>query len=98
MQHPQALTEIAARKLVKPVLSRRFRKYGFKDVSVIEEEDFDGESILRMIVDVRKPVPADDLVDTIGDVRAALLERGDGRFVFLRTRLPEEELAEDVGP
>lgn len=89
--HAKAMTAMNPYKITESILARRFKAYGYKTAIVTEEEDFDGESILRMVVDVRRPVPTDELVDTINEIRTALLKSGDDRFVFLRARLPDED-------
>lgn len=92
------MTDAAVKRVARPLLAKRFKKYGLKDLFVSEEEDFDGENILRMIAQVEKPVPTDELVSAIGDVRTALLEKGEERFVFMRARVGKDEIEEDVGP
>ena len=99
MVHSQTklLTGTEAETLAVPILTSRFEKYGFEEVRVTEEQDFDGDPILRMIVHVRKRVPAEELVDAIDDVRTELLKAGEERFISLRTELPDEdEVEEDV--
>ncbi len=93
----ETLTEAEAHRLAAPILAKRFERFGFDRLEVTDEHDFDGDPILRMIVYVRDRVPTEELVDAIDEVRTALLEAGEDRFVSLRTASPDDdEIEEDV--
>lgn len=80
------LSEGEVSEIAASIIGERLRPFGFEDVTVADEEDFDGIHILRMIAQVRDKVPADRLIDTIDAVRTALLKRGEDRFVYLSAR------------
>lgn len=74
-------TEIDA--IVTPLLTEAFKDYGYKDKSIKEDETFDGDPIIRVTVDVAKPVPAEQLVETLSRIHDLLREKDEERFVFL---------------
>lgn len=91
----RTMTESEVKDIASPILGKQFASYGFEGVTVEEEEDFDGENILRVIANVRDQVPAKRLIDTLDTIRAALLSQGEGRFVFLSARSQEEDVTDD---
>ena len=91
----KTMTDAEARVLAEPILAERFKRFGFRDVVVRAERDFDGESILRMTADVDKNVPARAIIDTLDSVRQALLDHGEERFVFLSTKTPQQDIVDE---
>ncbi|MEF2073894.1 hypothetical protein [Consotaella aegiceratis] len=83
------MSEDDVQRIARELLSHRFADYDFQSVSVSAEEDFDGEPILRLAVDVRGHVPAKAVIDAIDAIRETLLARGESRFVFLSTKTSE---------
>lgn len=92
--HAEHMTESEARDVILPILRKRLGGYGFDGVDVGEEVTFDGSSILRVVARVAAKVPAEDLVDTLDAVHAALRKKGEARFAFLSTRIPGDETNE----
>jgi hypothetical protein len=90
---PLGLEEVRA--IANDVLNRQFRPFGFGAIALREEEDFDGEPILRVIAEVTKPVPARTLIDATTDIHDALRKQGDNRFVYLGTHRPGDEDTDD---
>ncbi len=80
-----ALSEADVKVIASSFLDERLRPYGYKHVTVEDEEDFDGSHILRMIARVGQHVPARQLIDTLAVIRTALLEKGEQRLVYLST-------------
>lgn len=92
------LSEDAARKIAEPILRKHLQPFGYSGVSVKSEEDFDGDIVLRMTVNVERQVSGRAMVDVVGAIRGALLDQGDERFAFLSYRRPDTDPAVDVGP
>ena len=89
------LSDRDAKVLAEPLLERGFAQYGFRQVHVAAERDFDGASILRMTAEVKEQVPARSIIDTLDAIRQALMESGDERFVFLSTSTNENDVVEE---
>ncbi|MCA1969060.1 MAG: hypothetical protein LDL42_08000 [Rhizobium sp.] len=70
-------------KIVTPLLTEAFKKYGFNRASIKEDETFDGEPIIRVRADVAEAVPAKELVNTLSRIHDALRAGSDERIVFL---------------
>ncbi len=84
-----ALTDDEARLLVDSILRERLREFGYRGVAVRTEEDFDGDAVLRLTVDVDRQVAGRTMLGVGGEVWGALLDRGDERFALLTYRRPE---------
>lgn len=89
------LSDREAKALAEPILARRFDRFGYRQVHVAAERDFDGEPILRMTAEVGSRVPARAIIDTLDAVRKALMDSGDERFVFLSTSTSGGEAVEE---
>lgn len=85
----------SVKRVALPLLQRRLAPFHFTDVDVVEEEDFDGELVLRMTANVSTKVPAQDLITVTADIHDALRKEGDERFVYLGTRRPTNDLADE---
>jgi len=96
--HPAFLSPEDVREVALPLLRQRLGRFAFDDVSVREEEDFDGENVLRLTADVAVKVPAKALIDVTADIHSALRRQGDERYVYVSTRRPgsEKQGDEDV--
>ncbi|ORE92340.1 hypothetical protein [Aurantimonas sp. 22II-16-19i] len=92
------LSEDEARRIAEPILRKYLQPFGYGGVSVSSEEDFDGAIVLRMSVNVERQVSGRAMVDVVGAIREALLDRGDERFAFLSYRRPDTDPAADAGP
>jgi hypothetical protein len=75
--------------IVTPVLEQDFKRFGYRDKVIREDETFEGEPIIRVRADVEQPVPGEELVKTLTRLHAALEARNDERFVFLSAPGPE---------
>jgi hypothetical protein len=87
------INEVASR-----LLQERFQDLQFERSTVKSEEDFDGDSILRIKAYFpRGGVTAERLVDAMHDIRSELIRRGEERFVFLDGEFPQvqDELVDD---
>lgn len=85
--------------IVNQLLSKRLPEAGFKSATVVSERDYDGSDIIRVVASYKtRPVnTSKSLVGAVHDIRSALLERGDGRFVFLSNDVEaERQLEEEV--
>lgn len=78
------------------ILNKRFAGYGFKDVVVFEEQDFDSAEVIRMTATVTKEVPARELVAVTAEIMTTLRKEGDDRFVYLSSRQPGEDDLEEI--
>ncbi|TFF25432.1 hypothetical protein E3C22_08750 [Jiella endophytica] len=83
------LSDDEARRMADPILRERLKEFGYRGVTVSSEEDFDGDVVLRMTVDVDRQVSGRAMLDVGGEVWGALLDRGDRRFALLTYRRPE---------
>ena len=93
------MTEDEINKIVSKLLRKRFADLDFERSSVESEQDFDGNSILRITAHVGKEgVPSDRLIDALHDIRSELLRKGEERFVILNSKYPQDQTVdEDVG-
>ena len=82
------MTEAEVEKVALPILRRNLARFGFQDVTVKEEEDFDGSYVFRMTAHVQEKVPARTLMDALGSIHATLRKQGEERFVYLSTERP----------
>ena len=92
------MTEDEINQIVSRLLRSRFADLGFDHSTVESEEGFDGSSNLRVMAHFsRGPVPTDRLIDAGHDIRSELIRRGEQRFVFLNSVLPQDqdELADE---
>ncbi|MBP0616281.1 hypothetical protein [Jiella mangrovi] len=83
------LSDDEARRLVDPLLRERLKEFGYRGVVVSSEEDFDGDMVLRLTVDVDRQVSGRAMLDVGGEIWGALLDRGDARFALLTYRRPD---------
>jgi hypothetical protein len=92
------MTNDEIEKIALPLLSARFKNAGFRRTTVESEEDFDGSTVLRITAYFdADEVSSDQLIDALHDIRSALLEKGEERFVFLNSKSPRQEtIDEDV--
>ena len=93
--HAEYMTDAEVRNIALPILEKRFGRFGFQDVSVKEEEDFDGAYVFRMTARVQEKVPARELIDTLDDIHTALRKKGEFRFVYLSTERPGADDADE---
>jgi hypothetical protein len=86
-------------QIVSDLLGKRLGDVGFERSSVKSEEDFDGESVLRVRAHFNNgKVPTDRLIDAVSDIRSELLRRGEERYVFLKGEYTgERDEDEDEG-
>lgn len=95
--HATYLRNTDIRQISLPILNKQLNSFGFHDVDVREEEDFDGSYVVRMTAHVKSRVPARELIDVVNDIQDILRKKGDLRFVFLSTKLPgSDEPDEDA--
>jgi hypothetical protein len=88
----RTMTENEINEVVSRLLRSRFADLGFERSTVESEEDFDGSSNLRVTAHFsRGPVSADRLIDASHDIRSELIRRGEERFVFLDSELPQDQ-------
>jgi len=89
-------TETSIRDIVSDVLQSRFASRGLVNSDVVFDEDFDGDTIVRVTAhfDRREDV-AQSLFDAADAIRAQMIARGDNRFVFVTSDYPgaSDELA-----
>lgn len=93
------MTDEEIRKVVTKVLRRSFKGLGLERVTVISENDFDGDPIIRVNARLRTGLaPAQRLVNALHEIRSELIGKGEDRFVFLSSAQPDEEnVEEEVG-
>jgi hypothetical protein len=93
------MTEQEISQIVHHVLCNRIPSAGFKGADVWSDTDFDGDPIIRVIAryEHRPNTKPDPLVTAVHDLRSALIERGENRFVFLDNEVADERrIEEDV--
>jgi hypothetical protein len=92
------MTDEEIEKVVSSLLRDRFKDFGFERSTVKSEEDFDGESILRVSAHFNNgKVATNRLIDALHDIRSELITRGEERFVLLNSEyLGEEDNDEDT--
>ena len=85
----EMMTDAAIREIVSDVLQDRFAKQGLVTADVVLEDDFDGETIIRVTAhfDRRRDV-GESLFDAADTIRARLIKAGDDRFVFVDRDYP----------
>jgi hypothetical protein len=91
-------------KIAESVLATRFAPQRFLNCEAHSEEDFDGESVVRVKAVLAEPIhdPAPRLDATLA-IRDELHNRGDDRYVYLDLDVPgdghlSEEIEEDSEP
>jgi hypothetical protein len=89
--HVVQMTEAEVERIAVPILRRYLTRFGFQDVAVKEEEDFDGSYVFRMTAHVQEKVPARTLMDALGAIHGTLRKNGEERFVYLSTERPGHE-------
>jgi len=90
------MTDSEINKIVSRVLRARLRDLGFERVAVHSEQDFDGSTILRITVYLKKSdVPPARLTDALHEIRSELLNKGEDRFVLLSSQSPNEEMIDE---
>jgi hypothetical protein len=89
-------TEASIRDIVSEVLQSRFASRGFVSFDIAFDEDFDGDTTVRVTAhfDRREDV-GQALFDAADAIRARMIARGDNRFVFVTSDYPgaRDELA-----
>lgn len=96
MKQQVAMTDDEIAKVVTSVLRRDFEDLGLERVLVTSEEDFDGDSIIRVNAKLKTgSAPAERLAKALHDIRSELIDRGEDRFVFLSSAQPDDEFIED---
>lgn len=95
--HEELMSPADVQDAALPILERALADYGFKRITVNEEEDFDGKHVFRMTAHVQTKVPASALIDALDAIHRVLRNKGEDRFVYLSTERPGEvEVDEDV--
>jgi hypothetical protein len=90
------MTDSEINKVISKVLRDQLKDFGFQRATVHSEEDFDGSSILRVVVHTKKlDVPSSRLTKALHEIRSKLLSRGEERFVLLGSESSKEETAEE---
>jgi ribosomal 50S subunit-associated protein YjgA (DUF615 family) len=80
------ITEVE--RVVTRVLREQFRDE-FLSSDVTPEDDFDGEPVIRVLAHLKKRIDdIDQLYQSVGAIRDALITAGDSRFVFLDQDYP----------
>lgn len=96
MKQQTALTDDEVAKIIRKILSREFKDLGFEHVAVNSEEDFDGDSIIRVNAKLKSgTAPAERLSKALHNIRSELIDRGEDRFVFLSSAQPDDEFIEE---
>lgn len=78
-----------------PILDRLFLQYGFYELKVEEQEDFDGDYIFRAEAMVKKMVPPKAVIEAADAIVGALRAQGELRFVNLSTQFRQPEETDD---
>ncbi|MGE0037009.1 MAG: hypothetical protein AB7S93_15330 [Xanthobacteraceae bacterium] len=90
------MTDAEINKIVSSILRDRFKDLGFQRSTVRSEEDFDGSSILRIVVHLKNgDVPSNRLTDVLHEIRSRLISKGEERFVFLSSESPQGEMVDE---
>jgi hypothetical protein len=92
------MTDDEINEVVWKLLKKLFEDLELEYSTVESEEDFDGSSILRVKAHFRRgEVPTERLISALHDIRSALIDRGEERFVFLDSEFPhdQDEFADD---
>lgn len=91
------MTDQEISQIVHSVLRDRLPTAGFRDADVWSDTDFDGDPIIRVTAryDHRPSTKPDPLVTAVHDLRSALIERGEGRLVFLDNEVADEQRVEE---
>ena len=86
------MTDQEIQEVVSNILRTRVPEAGFKGADVSSDIDFDGESIIRVTARYeRRPQERRDvLIGAVHDLRDALIDRGEERFVFLTNDVASE--------
>lgn len=96
MTQQAVMTDDQITEIVTKVLRREFKGLGLERVLVNSEEDFDGDSIIRVNAKLKDgTAPADRLAKALHDIRSELIDRGEDRFVFLSSAQPDVEFIEE---
>jgi hypothetical protein len=89
--HAKFLTVDQIRDILTPVLQSDFGRFGYRGSEIKEDETFDGMPVVRVTVDVERPVPAPEWTMTLVRLHDLLRARNDERFVFLSAPGPSED-------
>ena len=90
------MTDQEISQLVERVLANRVPNADFQGADVRSDVDFDGDSIIRVTARyARRPDERPDrLIDAVHDLRSALIQEGEDRFVFLTNDVESERRLE----
>lgn len=87
-------------QVVTQVLTKNLINQGFKEADVASEVDFDGGSIIRVTAHYQETeVSSDKIIESLHEIRDALLSKGEERFVILQSDYqndPHNENAEEL--
>jgi hypothetical protein len=90
------MTDDEINAVVSELLRGRLGDAGFEYATVKSEEDFDGDSIVRVTAHFNNGrVPTARLIDAMRDIRSELIPRGEERFVLLSGKYSDEHEDED---
>jgi hypothetical protein len=90
------MTDAEINKVVSKILREQLKDFGYQRSTVHSEQDFDGSSILRVAVHLKKwDVPSSQLTEALHEIRSKLLSKGEERFVLLGSESPKEETIEE---
>ncbi|MGV0816840.1 hypothetical protein [Martelella sp. AMO21009] len=90
-----SVEKIAA--IAAPLLQSDLSAYGYKGETIREDETFDGEPIIRIMVHVETAVPVEKLNGTLKKVHDLLRQDNDERLVFLSAPGPADEEGIEAG-
>ncbi len=83
------LSEVQVKQIALPILQRELGAVGLSGAQIIFEQDFDGEQIIRIQANLNTPTSrSDKVLASMDAIRAALMEQGDDRFVFVDQASP----------
>jgi hypothetical protein len=95
MTQQTMLTDGEIAKIADKVLRREFKGLGLERLDIRSEDDFDGESIIRIDARLRSGrAPVERLTHALDELRSELIAKGEHRFVFLSSAQPDPEPAE----
>ena len=91
------MTDQEISRIVNDVLRERVPAAGFKGAEVMSDQDFDGDPIIRVTAHYeRRPrTKPDPLITAVHDLRSALIDQGEDRFVFLDNDVEDEQQVEE---
>ena len=91
------MTDQEVSQIVHHVLRDRVPAANFMGADVWSDTDFDGDPIIRVTArhGYRPDTKPDPLITAVHDLRSALIERGEDRFVFLTNEVADEQCIEE---